>query len=115
MTGKHMAFNIMTGEYYEVDAPVIPVEPPVLSDLFPKEFWRGALSIGITEESLLGDIDAMDLPEDQKEDLRIAVRKSTSFKRTDPDLIFMLNAKGFDASQIDTLWLWVLNSREAES
>lgn len=86
---------------------------PVLEDLTPKEFWRGALSIGITEAGILADIAAIpDLTAEQKEDLKIAVSKATSFSRNDPDLVFMLNYKGFDAAQIDTLWLWVLAQRE---
>lgn len=93
-----------------------PVPPPVpFDDLTPKEFWRGALSIGITEDSIKADIDAIpDLVAEQKEDLKIAVGKATSFSRTDPDLIFMLDYKGFAPEQIDTLWLWVLAQREVE-
>jgi hypothetical protein len=87
--------------------------PKPLDDLTPKEFWRGALSIDITEDSIKADIDQMPgLTDAQKEDLKIAVSKATSFARADPDLVLMLNYKGYDDAQIDTLWQWVIAQRE---
>lgn len=98
------------GESWVQEVPQ-PVEPLVFPDLPARQFWLAALSVGITEDSL---VEAISDPSSSsyipdpvaRQEAIIDIRKATSFSRSYPTLNQLATAQGIPAEQLDALWMW---------
>ncbi|QWK78620.1 hypothetical protein [Ochrobactrum sp. BTU1] len=76
-----------------------------------RQFWQAALSVSITEDTL---IEAISDPSSSsyipdpiaRQEAIIDIRKATSFSRSYPTLNQLATAQGLPAEQLDALWMW---------
>ncbi|MEJ5084952.1 hypothetical protein [Brucella pseudogrignonensis] len=83
----------------------------LMPDLPARQFWLAALSVGITEDSLVEAISdpssSSYLPDPvARQEAIIDIRKATSFSRSYPTLNKLATAQGIPAEQLDALWIW---------
>lgn len=81
---------------------------PVLT---ARQFWKAALEIDITEDSLVTEMADPSSPcfvsdEKERQDAIVDIRKATTFERTYPTLNKLATAKGIPPEQLDSLWSW---------
>lgn len=86
-------------------------EKNLLPDLPARQFWLAALSVGITEDSLVeaisGPSSSSYIPDPvARQEAIIDIRKATSFSRSYPTLDQLATAQGIPAEQLDALWMW---------
>lgn len=97
--------------------PVVIPEPTpeeareAMPALTARQFWKAALEIDITEDSLITEMADPSSPcflpdEKERQDAIVDIRKATTFERTYPTLNKLATAKGIPPEQLDSLWSW---------
>lgn len=100
------------GKIWSGEGFVTPPEPqkdtPPLS---ARQFWKAALEIGVTEESLIATISDPEstcfIPDEMdRQNAILDISKATSFERTYPLLEALSASQGITPEQLDALWMW---------
>lgn len=98
-------------DYIPVPELTVEEKRALMPDLPARQFWQAALSVSITEDSLIAAISDPSSssyiadPVSSQEAI-IDIRKATSFSRNYPTLNDLATAQGIPAEQLDALWMW---------
>lgn len=96
------AVDLSNSTATELFGPAVTTPSAILSALTPRRFWLAALSLGITEDMVDTQIDA--LPEPQRSAYRIEKRHAQSYERTHPLVRSLPKAFGVTDTALDAAW-----------
>ncbi|WPM81382.1 hypothetical protein R5W60_06820 [Brucella pseudintermedia] len=102
------------GPIFDFKAPPEPTPEEsreAMPALTARQFWKAALEIDITEDSMVTEMADPSSPcfvsdEKERQDAIVDIRKATTFERTYPTLNKLATAKGIPPEQLDSLWSW---------